>query len=102
VRCGRLIAATFGLLALAGCVRHLGPAYRRSPTGTCPGACEHYLLCKGTPDDRETMSACVDECRAIYDDASVLAAYERLECEKAVAFIEGSSGRGPGARTAAE
>ncbi len=82
---------------MASCIR-LSQTRRHPgrPTGTCPGACAHYLDCKGTPDDEHTYNACVSECRATYDDPQFLVSYERLSCPDAVAFIEGDSGRGPG------
>jgi hypothetical protein len=82
------------LVALAACAglarRHPG-----APTGTCAGACAHYVDCKGTPEDDAMYGACVDECREIYDDPQTLAAYEQLACEDAVAFIEGQRGPVP-------
>ncbi|RMH44130.1 MAG: hypothetical protein D6689_03180 [Deltaproteobacteria bacterium] len=89
--------AVVAAVAVGSCARPPAPARPRQPTGTCPGACAHYLRCKGEPDDTATFAACVTECRATFDDPDVLADYERLDCDDAVAFIEGDSGRGPGA-----
>lgn len=96
---GRALALLIALIALSvSCVRY-GPRYRyvTQTTGTCPGACSHYLTCRGTPEDQQAYGRCVQECREIYEDnPQTLATYERLSCEDAVAFIEGDSGRGPG------
>jgi len=45
--------------------------------------------------------SCVAECTEIFiedgePDTESLKEYERLSCSDAVAFVEGSSGRGPG------
>jgi hypothetical protein len=84
------LAAT-GCLSSGAVRRHPG-----RPTGTCGGACAYYLDCKGQASDDGVFRACVDECRAIYEDPFMLASYERLRCEDAISFIEGASGRGPG------
>ncbi len=81
-------------LLLVACAR---PVQVRQPrlTGTCEGACEHYLGCRGGYDD-ESLAVCVEECGGVFSDSESLRAYESLECEAAVSFVEGSSGRGPG------
>jgi hypothetical protein len=92
----RLSIALLLVVFSTSCIRYVGRRQRPKPTGTCPGACSHYVQCKGTRDHR-TYDSCVQECREIYDDSpQALASYERLACEDAVAFIEGDSGRGPG------
>lgn len=68
----------------------------RRPTGTCPGACTHYVECKKMSTESPTFHACVQECRDIYEDPQMLASFERLTCDDAVAFVEGDSGREPG------
>jgi len=85
------------LVLLAGCAKPRYVVYRRV-TGTCEGACSYYLACKRS-DDSVAHAACVNECREIFDSSETLKEFERLECKDAVAFVEGSSGRGPGETT---
>lgn len=82
------------------CVRQATFGPRGTGTGTCEGACRHYTSCKGT-SDRGVRDACIQECTEIFiedgeADTESLKEFERLSCEDAVAFVEGSSGRGPG------
>jgi hypothetical protein len=87
------------VLATVGCFRQ-ARLHDRETTGTCEGACAHYVDCKGLTETDEVFAACVTECRQIYEDSQVLASYERLRCADAIAFIEGPSQRGPGAVSA--
>jgi hypothetical protein len=64
-------------------------------TGTCDGACRHYLACK---DDRSPTSfnGCLADCRDIFidqgePDRDSLRLFEGLECSAAVGFVEGES-----------
>jgi len=82
------------LAVLAGCAKPRYVVYHRL-TGTCEGACGYYLACKRSDDER-AREACVAECREIFSTSETLKDFERLECEDAIAFVEGSSGRGPG------
>lgn len=86
-------------LAAGGCVnRSRGPVFGR-PTGTCAGACDHYLWCKaqyGDKVDERSRQACELECPEVFSGAESLAAFESLTCDDTVAFVEGESGRGPG------
>lgn len=86
-------------LALGGCVnRSRGPVFGR-PTGTCAGACDHYLWCKaqyGDKVDERSRKTCELECPEVFSGAESLAAFESLTCDDTVAFVEGESGRGPG------
>lgn len=82
------------------CVKAATFGPRGTGTGTCEGACRHYTSCKGTKD-KQVTHACVVECTEIFvddgePDAESLKEFERLSCPDAVAFVEGSSGRGPG------
>jgi hypothetical protein len=87
------IAALLAIL-LASCPKPRYVVYGRV-TGTCEGACRHYLACKGS-DDETAFRACLSECRLIFSSAETLEAFEKLDCADAIAFVEGSSGRGPG------
>ena len=91
-----IVALAVVLAAISFSCGHQPAVYHPRITGTCEGACRHYLVCK----DRVTetrLKVCVDECRIMFAGRDGLAAFEHLSCEKAVSFIEGKSGRGPGA-----
>jgi hypothetical protein len=94
------LALALALALVAGCVR--SPTYTgaRQTSGTCEGACRHYVACKGTREPA-VENACVFECQEIFvedgvADAETLRDYERLACPDAVSFVEGDSGEGPG------
>jgi hypothetical protein len=91
--------------ASASCVRHARVTSRTTEYGTCAGACEHYVDCRGDADARLERS-CQAECQAIFVtdgevDHEALAEFEELGCPETVAFVEGDSGRAPGAGAAA-
>lgn len=67
----------------------------RRTTGTCEGACDHYLACKRTGGG-DARVACVAECREVLQDPESLRAFESLSCRDAIEYVEGDSGRGPG------
>lgn len=97
-----LTAITIALLLVchAGCVnRSNRRSEYRQLTGTCVGACDHYRVCKDEQGDSmgvESYHACVAECAEVFSSTESLRAFESLTCDDAVAFVEGSSGRGPG------
>jgi hypothetical protein len=77
-------------LSLFGCIvrRIAGPQI----TGTCDGACAHYVQCK--PGHSEPDRArCVAECPSVFSDPDSLMAYESLACEDAVEFVDGSAAK---------
>lgn len=93
------LAAVLGLalgaaLPASGCVvrRFTGP----SLTGTCDGACAHYVECKHGHNTAD-RNRCVNECPGVFSDRDSLMAYESLACEDAVEYVDGST-----ARTAAQ
>jgi hypothetical protein len=98
-RAAGIAAALTAVLSLA-CVRY--GQYRRmtSRSGTCEGACDHYLECKDdVPPD--AAPRCVAECRDIYvydgevDEDSLLV-FEGLDCKATIGFVEGTGqGRDP-------
>lgn len=102
----RLLLALAGsllLLSSLSCSRPIRYKTYRMFTGTCPGACDYYVTCKQRQGDEVSESlqaACVDECSQIFSSSDVIIAFESLLCEDAIAFVEGSSGREPGAALA--
>ncbi len=79
--------------ALASCVvkRFTTPRL----TGTCAGACAHYVECKpGHPEaDR---ARCEAECPDVFSDPDSLMSYESLSCQDAVEYIDGAPRRTAG------
>ncbi|HVV84383.1 MAG TPA: hypothetical protein VHE35_15050 [Kofleriaceae bacterium] len=93
---GALVAAAL----LAGClVRYIvGPHL----TGTCAGACDHYLGCRREADrDGSVRRACQAECPDVFTDRDSLMAFESLSCPDTVEFVEGPSRHPPGTRSPA-
>lgn len=72
---------------LAGCIVRRLTTPRL--TGTCDGACSHYVECKPghSADDR---SRCAVECPDVFRDVDSLMGYESLSCKDAVEYIDGS------------
>lgn len=78
----------------AACV-HTGQGSRSDQDdGTCYGACDYYLGCKG--DERvESRDTCLVECREIFvqdgqpDRKSLRMFVQDLDCDEAVAFVDG-------------
>lgn len=76
-------------LVIAGCVvkRYQSPRL----TGTCEGACAHYVACKG---GREMdMKRCNAECPDVFSDRDSLMAFESLSCRDAVEYIDGNAAK---------
>ena len=46
--------------------------------------------------DPAAHTACVSECRDVFQDAESLRAFESLECPDVIEYVEGDSSRGPG------
>ncbi len=78
---GLLIAAT-----IASCVvnRLMGPRL----TGTCEGACDHYISCKAGKVDKVQ---CRNECPGVFADRDSLMAFESLSCPNAIEYGDGKS-----------
>jgi hypothetical protein len=83
-------------LAITGCiVKHLvgGPRL----TGTCDGACAHYVECKPAHQEAD-RARCATECPGVFSDRDSLMMYESLTCKDAVEYIDGTGTKS--ARTA--
>ena len=61
-------------------------------TGTCEGACAHYVGCKAGAGAAEKRR-CNLECPDVFSDRDSLMAYESLSCPDAVEFVDGSQKR---------
>ena len=83
-----LVVGILIAVAISGCiVRHLvGPRL----TGTCDGACSHYVECKPGHLDTD-RSRCTAECPSVFSDADSLRMYESLSCKDAVEFVDGTN-----------
>jgi hypothetical protein len=86
VLCG-LVGGLVLAALLAGCVvrQLVGPRL----TGTCDGACTHYLACKGGGGDTERQR-CRAECPEVFSDRDSLMAFESLSCVNAVEYVDGT------------
>jgi hypothetical protein len=77
-------------LFLASCIvkRFTAPQL----TGTCSGACDHYIECKAghLAVDR---TRCQNECPNVFSDRDSLMAYESLSCKDAVEYVDGTQQR---------
>jgi hypothetical protein len=79
------------LLLFSACiVKHLvgGPRL----TGTCDGACAHYIECKPGHPTQERLR-CQKECPGVFADSDSLMMYESLSCKDAVEYVDGSPSR---------
>jgi len=85
-RLGVLLALAATCLLLASCLVRM--IQGRRLTGTCDGACNHYLDCKNErhPD---ALDACVSDCAQVFSDTESLRAFESLSCANAVEYVEG-------------
>jgi hypothetical protein len=77
-------------LMLVGCIvrRLAGPQL----TGTCDGACAHYVQCKPGHSDAD-RARCMTECPNVFSDRDSLMAYESLSCDNAVEYVDGRSAK---------
>jgi len=84
------LIALGSVIAMAAACR--APAWLTGPrlTGTCDGACDHYLDCRGGDRSDAARNHCVSECRDVFSDDESLRAYESLSCPDAVEYVEGS------------
>jgi hypothetical protein len=85
----RVLALGVAIAALgASCVvRHYNGMHL---TGTCDGACAHYVECKPGHSGADGQR-CRAECPEVFADRDSLMAYEMLSCQDAVEFVDGTS-----------
>lgn len=61
-------------------------------TGTCEGACEHYVECK--PEHPDAAKArCRTECPEVFSDEDSLRGFESLSCKDTVEYVDGTTPR---------
>jgi hypothetical protein len=82
-----LIALSIGSSCI---VKHLVSGPRL--TGTCEGACSHYVECKAGAR-KEDRTRCETECPDVFSDRDSLMAYESLSCQNAVEYVDGTQPR---------
>ena len=88
-----ILLVSLSVLSSASCIRRAPEAKYRKLTGTCQGACDHYLSCKTQRGDRVTEQnhqECVFECADVFSGPETLLAFESLTCEGAIGFVEGA------------
>jgi hypothetical protein len=84
----RYVLAAAAAMLFASCIVHrfTGPRL----TGTCEGACSHYIECKAGHADADRMR-CNAECPQVFSDRDSLMGYEGLSCKDAVEYIDGTT-----------
>ena len=85
-------------LSLISCIvrRLSGPQL----TGTCDGACAHYIQCKPGHGELD-RTRCLSECPDVFSDRDSLMAYESLTCDDAVDYVDGSAAKAAQSTTGA-
>lgn len=68
-------------------------------TGTCQGACDHYIECKAGAQKAD-RTRCEAECPDVFSDRDSLEAYESLSCTNAVEYVDGTQPRAATSRAA--
>jgi hypothetical protein len=90
-RFDRALLAVIALSVGSSCiVKHLVSGPRL--TGTCKGACDHYIECKSGAR-KEDRVRCETECPDVFSDRDSLMAYESLSCQNAVEYVDGTQPR---------
>lgn len=94
------LALAFTVIGLtgSGCFRYVR-TQRFAASGSCTGACDHYLDCKES-DSEDALDQCLAECKQIFvykgePDRASLQDFEELDCEAAIAFVDGDAGQKP-------
>jgi hypothetical protein len=82
-----LVIGTLIASALGSCIvrRFTGPRL----TGTCDGACDHYIECKPEHSDTDAQR-CRSECPEVFSDRQSLMEYEKMSCQNAVEYVDGT------------
>jgi hypothetical protein len=84
------IAAMFAVTLAACIVKTFSTGPRL--TGTCDGACDHYIECKpGHPTEAKTR--CRSECPEVFSDEDSLRGFESLSCKDTLEYVDGATPR---------
>lgn len=77
-------------LVMTSCIvkRFTGPTL----TGTCDGACNHYVECKPGHIPADGLR-CRQECPDVFSDRDSIMGYESLSCPDAVEYIDGAASK---------
>jgi len=88
------VALLVGAAGTTSCIvkRLQGPRL----TGTCNGACAHYIECKPGHPEADAVR-CRQECPDVFSDRESLMMYESLECRDAVEYVDGRGTAGTAA-----
>ena len=90
-----LMAALLPVMVAACIVKTFSTGPRL--TGTCDGACEHYIECKpGHPEEAKTR--CRAECPEVFSDEDSLRSFESLSCKDTLEYVDGPTPRAARAR----
>ncbi len=85
---GRRALFLLGVTALVSACAVVRTITGRTVTGTCEGACDHYVTCKPGAGSRD-HAACLEECPQVFSDRESIGAYESLSCADAVSYVDG-------------
>lgn len=88
----RALAALLAVSLLCSACAVMRTITGRTVTGTCEGACDHYVDCKAGAISAD-RTRCLEECPQVFADRDSLGAYESLSCEDAVSYVDGDSSR---------
>ena len=64
-------------------------------TGTCDGACAHYIECKPGHSELD-RTRCTSECPDVFTDRDSIMGYESLSCKDAVEYVDGTPNKTAG------
>ncbi len=85
-----LLVLVFAILVTSCVVKRFVSGPRL--TGTCKGACDHYVACKSSARQEDRLR-CETECPDVFSDRDSLMAYESLSCKDAVEYVDGTQPR---------
>jgi hypothetical protein len=89
---GLVLGAVLTFTITSCIVRRL---HSRQLTGTCDGACAHYIECKPGHPEADRLR-CAQECPQVFSDRDSLMGYESLSCTDAVEYVDGAPSKTAG------
>ncbi|MGE0869272.1 MAG: hypothetical protein AB7P03_11940 [Kofleriaceae bacterium] len=90
-----VLLGAFVAIAGSSCIVHRLSTPRL--TGTCEGACAHYVACKAGDTAADT-ERCRVECPQVFSDPGSLMEFENLSCTAAVEYVDGVPNKTAGRR----